>query len=68
MNVQDNFPYAGLAQFYNSADAYIVPSNSIEIIDPETRESHIGNDHGGVYIKALGIDLGEYDLFIPKVG
>jgi major vault protein len=42
--------------FIGGFDAYLVPSNSIEVINPETRQPHIGNDHSEVYVKAIGVD------------
>jgi hypothetical protein len=42
--------------FIGGFDAYLVPSNAIEVIDPNTREPHIGNNHDKVYVKAIGVD------------
>jgi len=42
--------------FIGGFDAYLVPSNSIEVINPETRLPNIGNDHPGVYVQAIGVD------------
>lgn len=42
--------------FVGGSDSYLVPSTAFEVIDPETRQPHIGNDHSKVYIKAIGVD------------
>jgi len=42
--------------FIGGFDAYLVPSNSIEVINPETRLPNIGNDHEGIYVQAIGVD------------
>jgi len=42
--------------FLGGFDAYLVPSSSIEVINPKTRRPHIGNDHTGIYIEAIGVD------------
>ena len=42
--------------FIGGFDAYLVPSNSIEVINPETRQPHIGNDHSEVYVQSIGVD------------
>ena len=42
--------------FIGGFDAYLVPSNAIEVIDPETRKPHIGNDHSNVYVQSIGVD------------
>jgi len=42
--------------FIGGFDAYLVPSNAIEVIDPETRKPHIGNDHSHVYVQSIGVD------------
>lgn len=42
--------------FVGGFDAYLVPSSAIEVINPETREPHTGNDHSKIYVKAIGVD------------
>lgn len=42
--------------FIGGSDAYLVPSNAIEVIDPNSRDPHVGNDHTKVYVKAIGVD------------
>lgn len=42
--------------FLGGFDAYLVPSNSFEVIHPEKRTPHIGNDHTDIYVKAIGVD------------
>ena len=42
--------------FIGGVDAYIVPHSIFEVIEPESRLPHIGNDHSNVYIKAIGVD------------
>ncbi len=42
--------------FISDVDAYLMPSNDFEVIDPETREPHIGNDHSQVFVQAIGVD------------
>lgn len=42
--------------FIGGFDSYLVPSNSIEVINPETRQPHIGNDHSQVYVQSIGVD------------
>ncbi len=42
--------------FIGGFDAYLVPSSSIEVINPETRQPHIGNDHSEVYVQSIGVD------------
>ena len=42
--------------FIGGFDAYLVPSNSIEVINPETRKPHIGNEQADVYVQAIGVD------------
>jgi major vault protein len=42
--------------FIEGFDAYLVPSSSIEVINPETRQPHIGNDHSEVYVYSIGVD------------
>ncbi|MEA1926377.1 MAG: hypothetical protein U9M90_04040 [Patescibacteria group bacterium] len=42
--------------FLSGFDAYVVPSSSFEIINPDTRQPHIGNDHSNIYVQAIGID------------
>ncbi len=51
--------------FIGGFDAYLVPSNSFEVINPGTRieasnpltrSPHIGNDHTAVYVQAIGVD------------
>ncbi|MFA5986008.1 MAG: hypothetical protein WC819_01510 [Parcubacteria group bacterium] len=42
--------------FVAGFDTFVVPSKSFEVINPETRKPHIGNDHTDVYIKAIGVD------------
>jgi len=37
-------------------DAYLIPSQSIEVIDPKTRQPHIGNNHSSIYVQAVGVD------------
>jgi hypothetical protein len=42
--------------FIGGFDAYIIPSSSIEVIDPRARTPHIGNDHSTIYVQAIGVD------------
>jgi hypothetical protein len=42
--------------FIHGFDAYIIPSSSIEVIDPKTRTPHVGNDHSTIYVQAIGVD------------
>jgi hypothetical protein len=42
--------------FIGGFDAYLVPSNSFEVIHPEKRTPHIGNDHRAIYVQAIGVD------------
>jgi len=42
--------------FIKECDAYLVPANSFEVIDPVLRLPHIGNDHTSVYVEAIGVD------------
>jgi major vault protein len=42
--------------FIGGFDSYIVPSNSFEVINPVTRQPHVGNDHSDVYVNAIGVD------------
>ena len=42
--------------FVAGFDTFVVPSKFFEVINPETRKPHIGNDHKDVYIKAIGVD------------
>lgn len=42
--------------FVGGVDAYVVPTHLIEIINPLTREPHIGNDHTDIYVNSIGID------------
>jgi hypothetical protein len=42
--------------FIGGFDSYLVPSSSIEVINPETRQPHIGNDHSEVYVQSIGVD------------
>lgn len=46
----------GDEMFIGGFDAYLVPSNSIEVIDPVLRTPHIGNDHSSIYVQAVGVD------------
>ncbi|MCX6745159.1 MAG: hypothetical protein NTX82_06570 [Candidatus Parcubacteria bacterium] len=53
--------------FISGFDAYLVPYYSVfEVIDPETRNPHIGNSHGGVYVQAIGIDQ-KSGIYVMKV-
>ncbi|MFA5020844.1 MAG: hypothetical protein WC517_02165, partial [Patescibacteria group bacterium] len=42
--------------FIGGFDAYFVPSKSVEVRNPITRQLHIGNDHSEVYVHAIGVD------------
>ncbi|MFA6228275.1 MAG: hypothetical protein WC668_03775 [Patescibacteria group bacterium] len=42
--------------FIGGFDAYFVPSKSVEVRNPVTRQPHIGNDHSEVYVPAIGVD------------
>lgn len=42
--------------FIHGFDAYVIPSSSIEVIDPKTRTPHVGNDHSSIYVQAIGVD------------
>jgi len=42
--------------FLTGISAYLVPGTAIEVIDPETRLPQVGNDHGKVFVKAIGVD------------
>lgn len=42
--------------FIQGVSAYLVPSSAIEVIDPETRLPHVGNDHSSVFVQAIGVD------------
>lgn len=42
--------------FLGGFDAYVVPHSSFEVILPETRTPHRGNNHEGVYVQAIGVD------------
>lgn len=42
--------------FIGGTDAYVFPSADFDIIDPETRQPHVGNDHKSVYVMAVGVD------------
>jgi len=42
--------------FIGGIDAYVVPHASFEVIDPNTRQPHIGNDHRNVYVQSIGVD------------
>ena len=42
--------------FLSGFDAYITPSNLFEVINPDTRQPHIGNDHSHIYVQAIGVD------------
>jgi hypothetical protein len=42
--------------FLDGFDAYLIPSNAFEVIDPVTRQPHIGNDHSNVYVRSIGVD------------
>ncbi|MFA6042410.1 MAG: hypothetical protein WC786_01865 [Patescibacteria group bacterium] len=56
-NVLDKVTFLkGDEVFIAGFDAYLVPSNSFEVIDPESRIPHIGNDHAKVYVQAIGVD------------
>ncbi|MDD5651075.1 MAG: hypothetical protein PHF86_11775 [Candidatus Nanoarchaeia archaeon] len=42
--------------FIHGFDSYLIPSQSIEVIDPKTRMPHIGNNHSSIYVQAIGVD------------
>ncbi len=42
--------------FIGGHDAYFVPSSSIEVINPKSRQPHIGNQHSEAYVAAIGVD------------
>lgn len=42
--------------FIQGFDAYLVPGQSFEVIDAETRQPHVGNDHEMIYVPAIGVD------------
>lgn len=42
--------------FVGGFDAYIAPCSNFEIVEPESRIPHIGNDHSRVYVHAIGVD------------
>lgn len=50
--------YQGDEVFLRGLDAYVVPSASFEVVHPETREVHIGNNHdlAKVFVEAIGVD------------
>lgn len=52
--------------FLGGFDAYLVPSSSIEVINPQTRQPHIGNDHSEVYVSAIGVDQ-KSGVYVAKV-
>jgi len=52
--------------FISEIDAYLVPSKSFEVIDPKTREPHLGNDHFGVFVEAIGVDQ-ESGVYVASV-
>ncbi len=52
--------------FVGGFDAYLVPSSAIEVINPETREPHVGNDHSKIYVKAIGVDQ-KSGVYVAKV-
>lgn len=42
--------------FIAGFDTFVVPSKSFQVINPEMRMPHVGNDHALVYIRAIGVD------------
>jgi len=42
--------------FVGEIDAYLVPHSFFEVIHPVTRKPHVGNDHEGIYVEAIGVD------------
>src|SRR3989338_2054331 len=42
--------------FIKGISAYLIPGNAIEVINPESRLPQVGNDHGNVFVKAIGVD------------
>ncbi|MCK5320331.1 hypothetical protein KAJ61_03005 [Candidatus Parcubacteria bacterium] len=42
--------------FIGEFDAYIIPSNLFNIINPDTRQPHTGNNHSDIYVKSIGVD------------
>jgi hypothetical protein len=42
--------------FIQEISAYLVPGSAIEVIDPETRLPHVGNDHKTIFVQAIGVD------------
>lgn len=52
--------------FIGGFDAYFVPSKSVEVRNPLTRQLHIGNDHSEVYVPAIGVDQ-KSGVYIAKL-
>lgn len=53
---QEEF-FKGDEIFTGGFDAYLVPSHNVfEVINPTTRQPHVGNDHSNVYVHAIGVD------------
>ena len=52
--------------FIGGFDAYFVPSKSVEVRNPVTRQPHIGNDHSEVYVQAIGVDQ-KSGVYIAKI-
>lgn len=48
--------YPGDEILLNGINAFFFPFNEIEVLSPETGQSHVGNDHDKVLIEAIGID------------
>ena len=42
--------------FIKGFDAYVVPSEYFEVIDPKTRMPHVGNNHESVYVLGIPVD------------
>lgn len=48
--------YPGDEILLSGVSTFFVPFNEIEVLSPETGQAVVGNDHGRVFIEAIGID------------
>lgn len=64
--LERNKYFKGDEVFIKNIDAYLVPTNSFEVTHPTTREPHLGNDHEGVFVEAIGVDQ-ESGVYVANV-
>ncbi len=48
--------YPGDELLVTGVSTFFVPFNEIEVLSPDTGQAVVGNDHGRVFIEAIGID------------